>query len=325
MKQKSEKNMKIGHLFAAAIAVAPGAALAEWPYDKPITLVIGYSAGGGTDILARTMAPFLEKYIDGASFVVVNRPGPGGEFGFTETANADPDGYTIGFMNAPAFLTLPYERNTRYSFEDFTPIANVVTDPATINVPADSAILSLDDLVAEAKTNPSALTIGHQGYGGSMHLSLESFLGLTDTEVTQVPFPGIPPAATAILGGHIAGLVVGAGEAAGIASDNEGIRILGVMSRERLELFPDIPTFAEQGYEIFSGSDRGYAAPAGTPDEIVAAIADAIAKTLEDPDFQIAADEQNLPLNYMAQAEYTQYLTDLNQRIGTLWETDPWR
>lgn len=317
--------MKLTHLFAAAIAVAPGAALADWPTDKPITLVVGYSAGGGTDILARTMAPFLEKYIEGASFVVVNRPGPGGEFGFTETANADPDGYTIGFMNAPAFLTLPYERETRYSFEDFTPIANVVTDPATINVPAESTIESLDDLVAEAKANPSALTIGHQGYGGSMHLSLEGFLDMTETEVTQVPFPGIPPAATAILGRHIAGLVVGAGEASGIASDNAGIRILGVMSRERLELFPDIPTFAEQGYEIFSGSDRGYAAPAGTPEEIVTAVADAIAQTLEDPEFLQAAEEQKLPLNYMAQAEYTEYLTDLNQRIGTLWETNPWR
>lgn len=317
--------MKLTHLLAAAITVAPGAALADWPEDKPITLVVGYSAGGGTDILARTMAPFLEKYIEGASFVVVNRPGPGGEYGFTETANAEPDGYTIGFMNAPAFLTLPYERETRYSFEDFTPIANVVTDPATINVPADSDIQSLDDLVAEAKANPSALTIGHQGYGGSMHLSLEGFLDMTETEVTQVPFPGIPPAATAILGGHIAGLVVGAGEASGIASDNDGIRILGVMSRDRLELFPDIPTFAEQGYEIFSGSDRGYAAPAGTPDDIVAAIGDAIAKTLEDPEFQKAADDQKLPLNYMDQAEYTQYLAELNQRIGELWETNPWR
>jgi tripartite-type tricarboxylate transporter receptor subunit TctC len=317
--------MKLSHLIAAALAAAPGAALAEWPNDEPITLVVGYSAGGGTDILARTMAPFLEKYIEGASFVVVNRPGPGGEYGFTETANADPDGYTIGFMNAPAFLTLPYERETRYGFEDFTPIANVVTDPATINVPADSTIQSLDDLVAEAKANPSALTVGHQGYGGSMHLSLEGFLDMTETEVTQVPFPGIPPAATAILGGHIAGLVIGAGEASGIAADNEGMRILGVMSRGRLDLFPDIPTFAEQGYEIFSGSDRGFAAPAGTPDAIVAAVGEAIAKTLEDPEFLQAAEEQKLPLNYMGQEEYARYLTELNEQIGTLWETNPWR
>lgn len=317
--------MKFAHILAAGLAIAPGAALADWPEDKPITLVVGYSAGGGTDILARTMAPYLEKYIEGAKFVVVNKPGPGGEYGFTETANAEPDGYTIGFMNAPAFLTLPYERETRYAFENFTPIANVVTDPATLNVPDGSKIQSLDEFVAAAKESPNALTVGHQGYGGSMHLSLEGFLDMTETEVTQVPFPGIPPAATAILGGHIAALVIGAGEAATLGAEEGSIRTLGVMSRERLELFPDIPTFAEQGYEIFSGSDRGYAAPAGTPPEIVKAVGDAIAMTLEDPEFQAAAKEQNLPLNYMEQGEYTTYLTELNDRIGKLWETNPWR
>ncbi|QIE46848.1 tripartite tricarboxylate transporter substrate binding protein [Pseudohalocynthiibacter aestuariivivens] len=317
--------MKKTYVLAAALALAPSVALAEWPSDKPITLVVGYSAGGGTDILARTMAPFLEKYIEGASFVVINKPGPGGEYGFTETANADPDGYTIGFMNAPAFITLPYERETRYNFDMFAPIANLVTAPATLSVPDGSSIESLDEFVAEAKAAPNALTIGHQGYGGSMHLSLEGFLDMTETEVTQVPFPGIPPAATALLGGHIAGLVVGTGEASNIGSDDNPISILGVMSRERMELFPDIPTFAEQGYEIYSGSDRGFAAPKGTSEDIIATIGSAIEKTLEDPEFLKAAEEQKLPLNYMNQADYTAYLKDLNTRIGNLWETNPWR
>lgn len=317
--------MKKHYILAAALALAPGMALADWPTEKPITMVVAYSAGGGTDILARTMAPFLEKYIEGASFIVVNKPGAGGEFGFTETANATPDGYTIGFMNAPAFLTLPYERETRYNFEMFAPIANLVTDAASLSVPGDSTINSLADFIAEAKATPSALTIGHQGYGGSMHLSLEGFLDMTETEVTQVPFPGIPPAATALLGGHIAGLVVGASEASGMGSDANPIKILGVMSRERLDLFPDIPTFAEQGFDIFSGSDRGFAAPTGTPDEIITAIAQAIEKTLVDPEFLKAAEEQKLPLNYMSKDDYVTYLTGLNAQIGTLWETNPWR
>ena len=312
-------------ILVAAMALTPGVALAEWPADKPITLVVGYSAGGGTDILARTMAPFLEKYIDGARFVVVNKPGPGGEYGFTETANADPDGYTIGFMNAPAFITLPYERETRYDFDMFAPIANLVTDPATLSVPGDSDITSIDAFVAAAKEAPSALTIGHQGYGGPMHLSLEAFLDMTETEVTQVPFPGIPPAQTALLGGHIAGLVVGAGESSNMNSEANPIQILGVMSRERLELFPDIPTFAEQGYEVYSGSDRGFAAPKNTPEDIIATIGEAIEKTLEDPEFLQAAEEQKLPLNYMNREDYSAYLTDLNGRIGKLWETNPWR
>lgn len=302
-----------------------GVAMADWPNDREISLVIGYSAGGGTDIMARTMAPFLEKYIDGADFVVVNKPGPGGEYGFTETGNAKPDGYTIGLMNAPAFLTLPYERQTRYTFESFTPIANVVTAPAAISVSADSDIQSLDELVAYAKANPNSLTIGHQGYGGAMHLSLEAFLDETGIEVTQVPFPGIPAAATAILGGHISALIVGVGEASNIGSGDDSIRILGTMASERLDLFPEIPTFAEQGYPLVSGSDRGFAAPAGTPDAIIETMEDAIAKTLQDPEFLKTAEEQNLPLNYMDTEAYTTYLTDLNARIGSLWEASPWR
>lgn len=319
------KLTKFAAFSVAALTIMPGAALAEWPNDEPINLLVGYSAGGGTDIMARTMIPFLEKYVEGAEFTVVNRPGPGGEYGFTEIANGDPDGYTMGFVNAPAFLTLPYERETRYSFDDFAFVANIVTGPATLNVPANSHIETLDDFVAAAKEAPNALTVGHQGYGGSMHLSLESFLDETGVEVTQVPFPGIPPAATAILGNHISALVIGAGEASTLSAEQGGLRTLGVMSSERVDMNPDIPTFAEQGYEIYSGSDRGFAAPKGTSDEVLEAMGEAIRKTLEDPEFQKAAEEQNLPLNYMPREDYAAYLADLNQRIGNLWETNPWR
>ena len=169
--------MQLKYALAAALALTPAAAMADWPVDKQITLVVGYSAGGGTDILARTMAPFLEKYIDGAKFVVLNKPGPGGEYGFTETANAAPDGYTIGFMNAPAFITLPYERETRYSFDMFAPIANLVTDPATLNMPGSSTIDSLDAFVAAAKENPNASAILENGPADSVSSKRE------DTEI----------------------------------------------------------------------------------------------------------------------------------------------
>jgi len=311
-------------LSVAAAMMLPGAAMADWPTERPINLIVSYSAGGGTDILARTMVPFLERYIDGASFVVVNRPGAGGEFGFTESANAEPDGYTIGFVNAPAFLTLPYERETRYTFESFEPIANLVTDPASLIVRADSDIETLADFIEYARENPNALTVGQQGYGGSMHLSLEAMLRAAEIEVTQVPFPGIPPASTALLGGHIAANVWGLGEAAPLARE-ESIRVLGVMARDRVDLYPDAPTFAEQGYDLFSGSDRGFAAPAGTSAEIINALSTAIERTLEDPEFLEAAQAQFLPLNYMAPEDYKSYLSNLNQQIGELWETNPWR
>lgn len=316
--------MKIRSALMVAAFLSPMQALADWPNDRPINMIVAYSAGGGTDILARTLAPFLEKYIDGARFIVVNRPGAGGEYGFTETANADPDGYTIGFMNAPAFITLPYERNTQYNFESFAPVANVVTDPAALIVNSDSDIDSLEQFIEYANDNPGAITLGQQGYGGSMHLSVEAMLKEAGVEVTQVPFPGIPPATTALLGGHIAANMFGLGEATNLA--NEGsVRVLGVMSAERVSLYPDAPTFDEFGYPLFSGSDRGFAVPSETPDEIIEALAGAVRQTLEDPEFLAAAEAQFLPLNHMGPQEYTEYLNELNNNIANLWESDPWR
>lgn len=316
--------MKLRYLLTLTTLLVPTQALADWPNDQPINMIVGYSAGGGTDILARTLVPFLEKYIEGAQFVVVNRPGAGGEYGFTETANAASDGYTIGFMNAPAFITLPYERQTRYDFDSFAPVANVVTDPAALLVRGDGDIEDLEQFIEYARENPGAVTLGQQGYGGSMHLSLEAMLEETEIEVTQVPFPGIPPATTALLGGHIAANMFGLGEATSLA--NEGrVRVLGVMSRERVSLYPDAPTFDELGYPLFSGSDRGFAVPAGTPDEIIEALAEAIEETLQDPEFLKAAEAQFLPLNHMGPQEYTEYLSELNRQIGVLWEENPWR
>lgn len=312
-------------LACVGLLAAAGVAQAEWPKDREITMIVGYSAGGGTDVLARTLAPFIEKHLEGdASIVVVNRPGPGGEYGFTELANATPDGYTIGFLNAPGYITLPYERQTRYDFDSFIPVANIVTDPATLSVPPKSEFQNLDELVEFAKANPGAATIGTQGVGSAMHISLEQFLDKAGIEVTMVPFPGGAANRTAVMGGHITGGMTGAGEAAVAATDGN-VRALGVMSRERSEFLPDTPTFAEQGYEVYSGSDRGLGAPAGTPQEIVDKLSEAVRKAVEDPEFREKAKEQFLPLNYMNSAEYRAHLSELNEEIANLWKTKPWK
>lgn len=104
---------------AGLTAITATAALAEYP-ERPIEMIVAYSAGGGTDTAARTLAPFIEKYLgDGASISVVNKPGAGGEIGFTELGQAEPDGYTIGFINTPNILTIPIARETRYSMGDY--------------------------------------------------------------------------------------------------------------------------------------------------------------------------------------------------------------
>lgn len=119
-------------LFSVAVglaAMAPGATRAAYP-EKPINLLIAFSPGGGTDIIARVIAPYIEKYLgDGAKIVVMNRPGAGGAIGFTALANAAPDGYTIGFINTPNLLTIPIERQASFSWHSFDLLGNIVDDP----------------------------------------------------------------------------------------------------------------------------------------------------------------------------------------------------
>lgn len=309
----------------AGLLAAPGLARAQtWP-SRPIELVIGFAAGGGTDILARTLAPFMEKYIGGgARIAVINRPGPAGEIGFTTLAQARPDGHTIGMLNAPAFVTLPYERSTRYAFDSFSFIANLVSDPASINVHPDSEFKTIDDLVAWAKANPGRLTIGMQGVGSAMHLATLAFQRASGTRLNAVPFPGTAPNRTALLGRHIMASTFGIGEAAPFVKEGQ-IRNLGVMATARWDQLPEVKTMREQGIEAVAGSDRGLAAPKGTPDAILDRIAEAVRRSIEDAEFLAKAREQLLFLNYMPRAEYQAYLTRMNEEIGELWRTDPWR
>ena len=138
-------------LAAVAVFLSATAAQAEYP-EKPIEVIVGYSAGGGTDVMARTVAQFLEKELgDGASVVVKNMPGAGGQIGFTEVAKAAPDGYTLGTFNLPAALALTKDRDADYKVNSFTYLANFVEDPNTVVVAASSEFQSLGELLDAAK------------------------------------------------------------------------------------------------------------------------------------------------------------------------------
>ncbi|WP_191083438.1 tripartite tricarboxylate transporter substrate binding protein [Roseococcus microcysteis] len=308
----------------ATPAIVPHASAQSWP-SRPIELLIGFAAGGGTDILARTLAPFMEKHLGGGARIgVVNRPGPGGEIGFTQLAQARPDGHTIGMLNAPAFITIPHERRTRYTFESFEFVANLVSDPASINVHPSSEFQTIDQLVAWAKANPGRMTIGMQGTGSAMHLATLAFMRKVDIRATLVPFPGTAPNRTALLGRHIMASTFGIGEAAPFVKEGQ-IRNLGFMAANRWDELPDAKTMREQGIDVVAGSDRGLAVPAGTPTEIIERLSNAVTASLADPEFQVKAREQLLFLAPMPREEYRTYLTQLNEEIGRLWREDPWR
>ncbi|NVO14367.1 MAG: tripartite tricarboxylate transporter substrate binding protein [Rhodoplanes sp.] len=311
-------------LAAAVLAVAgTGPAVAEYP-DKPITMVVGYAAGGGTDISARSLAPYIERYLGGGARILVeNRPGAGGEIGFAAVSDAAPDGYTIGFVNTPNFLTIPIERKTRYKVEQFDLLANIVDDPGAFSVHADGPIKTLADLVAYAKANPNTVSVGTTGVGSDDHIAMLIFQKQTGTKLVHVPFPGAAAGRTALLGKHIMVGCMNIGEAMQY-SQGQPLRTIGVMADKRWSLAPDVPTFAEQGLPITLSSLRGIAAPVGLPPAIRAKLVKAILDAARDPAFQAAAAQTFQPLRILDSAEYTAVLKQMDGDFRELWKTTPW-
>ncbi|WP_126975920.1 Bug family tripartite tricarboxylate transporter substrate binding protein [Frigidibacter oleivorans] len=308
---------------AALMTLAGGAAWADYP-ERPITMIVAYSAGGGTDIAARTLAPFIEKHLgDGASIVVLNRPGASGEIGFAELAKANPDGYTIGFINTPNVVTIPIQRDARYTLEGIQAVANVVTDPGAFSVLPQSEFKTLDELVEYAKANPGKVTYGTTGLGSDDHLAARAFEKEAGIKLTHVPFSGNADVRAAALGGHIMLCNMNISET--VADAEEGALIpLGQMAESRWDEAADVPTFREQGYDVISGSQRGIGAPVGLPDDVLGKLQAAVKAAVEDPEFQARAAEQKLALDYKDAAAFTADLEAMHATYSQLWDEEPW-
>jgi tripartite-type tricarboxylate transporter receptor subunit TctC len=311
-------------LLSAAAAVAPGAARAAYP-EQPIKMVVAYGAGGGTDIVARVMAPYIGKYLgNNASIVVVNRPGAGGGIGFSEVANAPPDGYTIGFINTPNVLTIPIERKANFHWQAFDLLGNVIDDPGNFSVHADSPIKNLKDLVAYAKANPDAVTYGTTGIGSDDHLAALMFERAAGVKLTHVPFKGAAEVHNAIAGKQIMMAAMNIGEALQYQKGGTPLRHLGQMSTGRTNLAPNVPTFKEQGFDIVMASLRGIGAPKGLPPAIREQLASAIQKAAADPEFQAKAANYFAPLRYLPPARYEAELKEAEAGFRQLWKEIPW-
>ena len=307
----------------AVSLLSVGSALAEYP-DHAIEMIVAFSPGGGTDVAARTIEPFIEKYMK-TDITILNKPGAGGEIGFTTLAGSKTDGYTIGFINVPAIFAYSYERKTEYSRASFTPISNLVSDPGILAVRTDSQFKNVKDLVAFGKKNPKALPIGTSGsVGSSEHLAIKQVESLTGAQFNHVPFGSTAPLRTALLGGHIPVAAFNLGEAVQFMEEGQ-IRILGVMSRGRSDMAPNLPTFQEQGVDVVAGSSRGIAGPAGMPADIVAKIAGAIDKAMADPEYVAKAKAADVPLDFMAPKAYGEFLEKTDVGLAKAWKADPWK
>lgn len=305
---------------AALLSAGPGLA-ADYP-SKPIEVIVGFEAGGGTDVMARTVAPFIEKYLgNGASLVIKNVPGASGQIGVTEAAHAAPDGYTLGTFNLPGMMARTIDRKADYDVDSFTYLANVVNDPNVIVTSKGSGLDTLDKLITEAKANPGAITVGMSSLGGDDHFALIKLQNLLKTEFTIVPFKGSAPARTALLGGHVAMGILNISE---VSEFQDQLNVLGVALDKRSPFAPELPTFKEQGLDLVNGAMRGFIAPAGLPDDARNKLMDAFSKLKDDPEFLKAMKNTANPVEVVTGDDFKAMTKDIHDLAKGVWETTPW-
>ncbi len=314
-------------IITAIIVIAtmvPVAAFGQAYPKRPITAIVAFNPGGGTDIAARVILKAAEKYIKG-TFVVDNRPGAGGAIGFTAIAMAPKDGYTIGMINPPTVLLNPIQLGdkVKYKLDDFYPIANFVSDPGACAVPPDSPFNSLKDVIEFARKNPDTLKMGYGGPGTSEALTLRNFEQVNGIKVRKVPFTGTGTQLTALLGKNIDIMFTNASE---IVSQyqSKSVRVIAVGAEKRIDMMPDVPTYKESGFNAVQLAMRGLAAPKGVDPKILKALSEAMKKTFDDPEFRKKALEMSLPLDYMGPEEYMSALKKMDAFYRDEFVKNPW-
>ena len=269
---------------AAEESTAPEAT--GWAPDGPVTMIVSYKAGNGTDVTARILAKYAEKYI-GQTIVIENVDGGSGSLGWSQLAAADPDGMTIGFMNLPNFNSSIVKGLGTYTTTDFAAICNHVTETSLVIVRSDETRFEdIDGLVAYAKENNTVASTN--GAQASNHIGAQAFANSAGFKYTDLPQGNTNDELVSLLGGEADWCVVKAADIAGRAD----VKVLAVFAEERLPEYPDVPTLGEKGfYDKWLGSSRCIVAPAGVSEEVIKFYENAFKQTMEDPDYLAAASE----------------------------------
>lgn len=274
-------------LATAATALIPVTASAAdaWP-NKPIRMVVPFAAGGNTDIVARLIAPEIEKGLN-TTVVVENRPGAAGNIGAEHVSRAQPDGYTLlmGTIGTQAINYSIYN-DLRFNADSFSPVTLVASVPNVLILAPNLKVNSVQELIEYGKANPGKLSFASSGAGSSIHLSGELFKVRTGVDMIHVPYKGSAQALTDIIGSQV-DIMFDNLPVSLPHIKNGTIRALAVTSSKRSVNLPDLPTMEEAGVADFeAGSWFGLLAPAGTPEEHINRIDAAVQKALANPAMQ---------------------------------------
>lgn len=287
--------------------------------EKPIELMVIFSAGGPTDTEIRILSKYTEKIL-GERIAIINVPGAGGIVGWNTMSTRQKDGYFLTCINMPHILAYPIIKKTKFDYNSFEPLVMASADPTVWAVRADSPYKTLDDVLADAKKNPGKVTVGTAGLHLAHHIAVLQIEKEKGLKFTTIPFKGSAKSMAGLLGGQI---MVLSDTLADMIRLGDKVRVLAVGADKRVSLAPNMPTFNELGIKSYiPSSDRGVAAPVGTDPEAVKILTDAFQKAAHLPEYQAEMAKAGYVLNIMtpevakkAFVTRTEFLTKLFESL----------
>jgi tripartite-type tricarboxylate transporter receptor subunit TctC len=310
------KSILAGAIALGVVAATQTPALAEYP-DRPITIIIPWGAGGGTDATGRMIGTVLQKEL-GVPVNVVNRTGGSGVVGHSAIATAKPDGYTLGVITVEIGM-MHWVGLTKLSGKDYTPIALYNVDPAGVQVAVDAPWADVPAMLKDFKDNPGKYNGSGTGQGGIWHLALAGMLsadGIDPANVPWVPSRGAAPALKELVAGGVS-IVTCSPTEAGPLADAGKVKIMAVMADNRMEAFPDVPTLKEAaGLDWTLGAWRGFVGPKGLPQEVVDKLVPAFKKVVQDKEFVEFMNNRGFGIVYKPPAEFVSFMEASDANLG---------
>ena len=301
-------------IMTSVLALGFSAFAAEFP-DKPINLVIQYPAGGSTDLTARALANGAKKYL-GQPVICENKAGGGGTVGVALVAAKPADGYTIGIVTSSPTMAFHMGKLNFHPLTDLTPIMRWGNYLFGIVVRSDSQFKTMQEVMQYIKQNPEKLSYGSPGVGTPPHLAMEELSMVAGVKFTHIPAKGIAENNTSLLGGHID--LVSDSSGWGPLVDAGKFRLIAIWSEKRCERYPQVPTMKEIGYDVVARSHLGVIGPKGMPKPIVAKLADAFKKAMDDPEYKGIMKKFDMNDYYLNTDDYAKYMKSDFENIEKL-------
>lgn len=293
-----------------------GSALAAWEPQSPIQIVVGFAAGGGTDVVARAITTAGQEFMP-VPLVVVNRPGASGTTAAQFVARAPADGTHLlvsggsESTSVPNHQELPYDPRT-----DFRGVIGIARLPIFLAVRGDSPFSTIDDLIDHARSNPGSLVYASSGVGSLYHSTMIVLSRRAGLDFRHIPYQGGAPGVAALVGGHVDIALASPDEVEALAEAGT-IRLLAVASRERIqEGYEQVPTLIEAGHDVFIENMKGLSAPAGTPDEIVTYLHDRFRQAMDTEQFKSLAERSGMLINYSDGATFHNNIVEMYNVIA---------